>query len=88
MKYSGIILDKHFNFKAHNEYLCRKASQRVVVLHRIMNKIDTFDRIIEQLKIIIKTSAFLNRYCSNFNPIKTEFHDLGTVFLGHVASNI
>lgn len=88
MKYSGIILDKHLNFKEHTEYLCRKASQRVGVLDRIMNKIDTLDRIIEQLKTIINTSAFLNRYCSNFNPIKTEFHDLGAVFLGNVASNI
>lgn len=88
MKYSGIISDKHLNFKAYTKYLCRKASQRVGVLHRIMNKINTFDRIIEQLKIIINTSAFLNRYCSNFNPIKTEFHDFGTVYLENVASNI
>lgn len=45
MKYSGIILDKNFNFKAHTESLCKKASQGVGVLHEIKNKIDSVDRI-------------------------------------------
>lgn len=44
-KYLGMIIDEFLDFNKHVDYLCKKASSKVGLLHRIKDKISTEERI-------------------------------------------
>lgn len=45
LKYLGIIIDDELNFNRHIDYICKKASSKVGLLHRIKNKMKVENRI-------------------------------------------
>lgn len=45
IKYLGIVLDEELNFNKHVDFICKKISSKVGLLHRIKNKMKTEDRI-------------------------------------------
>lgn len=45
IKYLGILLDENLNFNKHVDYICKKVSSKVVLLHGIKNRLKTEDSI-------------------------------------------